>query len=368
MLSRVALAFFLWMMIPLIAIAEDCNTDCRRQCGVKLLFVPDFVEPTCHAKCEVAKKAACNGIRVPTVPLTLREQIAVAGAAACTAPFQAVTNAVIAKCSNWPGRTDDQHLIAKAKTVLVSLGILGTTELDGVQVRWCPLQGANGMAADTGRIYLDTALKGNAAQTALTLAHELVHIRQFRAAGSDVFKCGYVTAYADCGGCQDRRNEFERGAYEFVDTHEREIVDAVRGADSAGSSDGVVWGMCVGDGGLKGLRIWGPQGSVCHGVPDWGSFVRATASSNNRVCSCTGHGGVEGVRLWGPEGEACAGIATWGRYSEQCVERQSLEVCACTGRGNILGGHTLWGPRGARCGGMAAVEWGTYSQQCKVPQ
>jgi hypothetical protein len=215
---------------PILVQAESCDTDCHRQCRVRTDFPPiEFIEPTCHAKCEIAKKAACvTRSTIPTIPLTPREQIETFGTQACAAPFQAVTGAVIARCSNWDGRTNDQHFIQDAVRVLVSAGIIQTNELNGVQVRWCPLQGAHGMAPDRGRIYLDTGLKGNLFSTASTLAHEVVHIRQYRSAGTDRFKCDYSRQYTECGGCQDRRNRFEREAYDFEDQIRLRLSQAVQ--------------------------------------------------------------------------------------------------------------------------------------------
>jgi hypothetical protein len=204
------------LILPGIVLAESCDTDCHRQCRIRTDFPPiEFIEPTCHAKCEVAKKAACaTGTSLPTIPLTPREQVETYGTQACSAPFQAITGVVIAQCSNWDGRTENQHLIANAINQLQSVGILSPGELNGVQVRWCPLSGAHGMAPDRGRIYLDTSLQGNAYATASTLAHEITHIRQYRRMGTDRFKCDYSRQYAECGGCQDRRNSFEREAYD----------------------------------------------------------------------------------------------------------------------------------------------------------
>lgn len=214
--------------------AESCDTDCHRQCRIRSDFPPiNFIEPTCHAKCEIAKKAACaTQSTIPTIPLTPREQIETHGTQVCAAPFQAITGVVIGRCSNWDGRTEDQHFIQQAANVLQNAGILEANELNGVQVRWCPLQGAHGMAPDRGRIYLDVSLKGNLFATASTLAHEVVHIRQYRSGGTDRFKCDYSRQYAECGGCQDRRNRFEREAYEYEDQIRLRLSQAVQASQT----------------------------------------------------------------------------------------------------------------------------------------
>lgn len=230
-----ALAFTL-PAIP--AYAESCDTDCHRQCRIRTDLPPlEFIEPVCHSKCEVAKKAACiAGQDLPTIPLTPKEQIEVYGDQACAIPFNAVTGAAVARCSNWDGRTEDQHLIAQAADHLIAIGVMGQGELSGVQVRWCPLLGAHGMAPDRNRVYLDISLKGNMFETASTLAHEVYHLRQYRRAGSDRFKCEYSRQFAECGGCQDLRNSFEREAYEFED----QVRPAIRRSIQDGHSVSVL--------------------------------------------------------------------------------------------------------------------------------
>lgn len=227
MFSRsLAAIFSMWLAAS--ALAESCDTDCHSQCRVRTDFPPiEFIEPTCHAKCEAAKQAACAlHTDIPTLPSAVETTKSI-GNQACAAPFQFITGVVIARCSNWDGRTDDQNLIAQAASILQSLGIIQANELNGVQVRWCPLQGADGLAPDRGRIYLDVGIKGNLFQTASTLAHEVVHLRQYRSAGTDQFKCDYSRQYAECGGCQDRRNSFEREAYDYEDAIRMQLAQAI---------------------------------------------------------------------------------------------------------------------------------------------
>ncbi len=137
-------------------------------------------------------------------------------AIACTIPYQTITNVVISQCSNWDGRLDDQHLIEQAKNILVSNGIFPQSEFNGIQIRWCPLSGAHGMAPDRGRIYLDASQKEAVSEDiAVLLAHEMVHVIQYRRMGTDNFKCEYSRKYAECGGCQDSRHSLEAEAYSF---------------------------------------------------------------------------------------------------------------------------------------------------------
>jgi uncharacterized membrane protein len=135
---------------------------------------------------------------------------------ACNATYQTLTSAVIARCSNWDARLDDQPLVQRAVDSLVNSGLFQRSEFNGVQIRWCPLSGAQGMAPDRGRIYLDTAAKSEQPDNlAALLAHEMTHVRQYRRMGTDQFKCEYSRKYIECGGCQDERHPLEREAYEF---------------------------------------------------------------------------------------------------------------------------------------------------------
>lgn len=52
-------------------------------------------------------------------------------------------------------------------------------------------------------------------RVASTLAHEMVHIQQFRRMGSGNFKCTYAQQYIECAGCQNERHPLEREALQF---------------------------------------------------------------------------------------------------------------------------------------------------------
>jgi hypothetical protein len=263
------------------ALAEDCNTNCHDQCRVKTDFPPiEFIEPTCHLKCEAAKKAACViNAPVPNIPVTPREQIEAGGTAACIAPYQALTGAVIATCSNWDGRLDGQHVIEAAKQTLVGAGILGYQDFGGVQVRWCPLgPGTHGMAPDRGRIYLDDDLRNASPRAvALTLAHEMVHVMQYRHDGSDRFKCNYSRAYAECGGCQDRRNYYERVAYEHetaiafrIDVYLANAARVQTPTFPAVPPMPPVARVCATAAGVCPMAVAIPAGSSCYCPSAWG--------------------------------------------------------------------------------------------------
>lgn len=144
---------------------------------------------------------------------------------ACTLPYQTITNAVIARCSNWNNRLDDQHIIQQAKQTLINSNVFTENDFSGVQIRWCPLLGAHGMAPDRGKIYLDVSGKNDTPEKiAALLAHEMKHIQQYRRLGTDNFKCTYSDRYVGCGFCQDRRHSLEREAYDFEDNIYNRLV------------------------------------------------------------------------------------------------------------------------------------------------
>lgn len=124
--------------------------------------------------------------------------------------------------------------------------------------------------------------------------------------------------------------------------------------------------QCTGSGGVKGVKTWGPKGERCYGLWPW------TYSENcikvNTIASCKGHGGVEGVTLWGPVGQKCGGL--WNQtYSLDPTKLTNdselkIEICACNGNGNVIGGMDFWGPKGKDCCGFAG--WGDYVYYCRT--
>lgn len=214
---RPLVAALLVTLLPTGAVAESCDTNCHDQCRVDL-GLTSFIEPTCHAKCEIAKKASC-AIRapIPTIPLTPLEQGKQAGQLVCGAAYYAVTQPVIGACSNWDGRLDGQQQIDNAKQVLVRAGLFNANEFNGVQIRMCPNFSGEGIAPERGRIYLQPRnIYGSIEDLAVLIGHEMTHIRQHRSrSSSEAFACDYSRAMAECAGCQDRRNGMEREAYDW---------------------------------------------------------------------------------------------------------------------------------------------------------
>jgi hypothetical protein len=201
------------------AMATSCNEDCHDRCRRCALGVC-AIEPVCHAQCEIEKKAACAiQTPVPHIPgpsdidptdpgKSLRTQ--------CKIPFENYVNATIAACANWAGRDDDLEQIQWAKNVLIGTNLIGANEFNGVDIRWCPLGGmASGMTPAKDRVLLNPNLKGNTAEIAITLGHEMTHIRQYRRWDTDDFECRYSQQLVSNG--TGRGNSVENEAYAFQD-------------------------------------------------------------------------------------------------------------------------------------------------------
>ncbi len=139
---------------------------------------------------------------------------------ACTANFEAIVGAVRTSCSRFSSQSTagtDQAQIERAKRRLIDLGVIGSPEFSGISVRWC--QGSfNGYGITPGpnEILLNRdLLRETVDDIALTLAHEMHHIRQYRSMGAGPFKCNYSQQFLQCGGCQNERHPMERDAYQF---------------------------------------------------------------------------------------------------------------------------------------------------------
>jgi hypothetical protein len=199
------------------ALATSCDEDCVGRCR-RCLLGGCITEPACHLQCETEKRAACL-IRtpIPHVPSTTDIDPTNPGRtldALCKIPFENYTHSVIAYCANWPGRSDFLDLIEQAKNILVGAGIFSAGEFAGVDIRWCPLQAADGMAPAQNRILLNPSLRTNIATLAIVLGHEMFHQRQYRNWGSDNFQCRYSRELPKGTG---RDNAVEGEAYEFQD-------------------------------------------------------------------------------------------------------------------------------------------------------
>jgi hypothetical protein len=117
-------------------------------------------------------------------------------------------------------------MINEARDVLIRSGLFRPDEFNGIQIRWCNLSGDTwGMTPDRNLICLSDRYfnAANHFGTAVTLAHEMIHSRQYRNRGStDEFKCSYSGEYLHGG--TGYGNAFEKEAYDFENQVARPLL------------------------------------------------------------------------------------------------------------------------------------------------
>jgi hypothetical protein len=133
---------------------------------------------------------------------------------ACKTPFETYVHGIVGACANWNGRDADLNLIEQAKSVLINSGVRSQSDFNSVDIRWCPLNQASGMTPVRDHVLLVPDLKGDLAQRAIVLGHEMKHIEQFRRWGADDFECRYSQQLPRGTG---RDNSVEEEAYAFQD-------------------------------------------------------------------------------------------------------------------------------------------------------
>jgi len=132
----------------------------------------------------------------------------------CADAFDLVAMTVMLRCAAFPAPPDARARIEAARRRLLATGLVDAAEFDGLEIAFCPLLQGTGMVPDPDRLYLDDGLISMSTDgLAEIIAHEIQHRAQFDTYGVHGFKCAYVRAMADCGGCQDRRHPLEAEAY-----------------------------------------------------------------------------------------------------------------------------------------------------------
>jgi len=219
---KYVIAVALLLSMPLIAFGQvRCDTDCNARCPTRWVkagpFKTKYRDPTCKAFCEAEKPPSCIiGVPIPA-PRGILEEAQKRLEQSCAAGFEVVTKAVILSCP--PMVTQQEaNLFEGLKRDLVSAGVVGANAFQNVSFKFCRLNGADGMAPDRNVVYIHDGLRSAPTyELAVTLAHEMKHIEQYRQLGTDAFKCNYTKQFIKCDRCQDRKHELEREAYEFED-------------------------------------------------------------------------------------------------------------------------------------------------------
>jgi hypothetical protein len=136
----------------------------------------------------------------------------------CADAFDLFAAFVVLQCAMQPAAAGDDELIARAVKRLADDGLVDPAALAPIAITFCPLTGATGIVPAPTQMYLDDGLRGLSADgLAEVIAHEWVHTEQFERLGLRGFKCDYVRAMTECGGCQDRGHALEAEAYATQD-------------------------------------------------------------------------------------------------------------------------------------------------------
>jgi hypothetical protein len=136
----------------------------------------------------------------------------------CVDAFDLIVLAITIPCQANTTGTPAPALLIEARDKLIRAGFYTAADFDELDVRWCPLTNALGFTRDAQHILLASGLAlGSADLVAEVLAHEMVHVRQFRQRGADGFRCDYVNAFIACAACQDRGHTLEAEAYALQD-------------------------------------------------------------------------------------------------------------------------------------------------------
>jgi hypothetical protein len=219
---------FMLLLLAIDSHADDCNVDCNASCCKTIRITPwdknTVCDPQCKLTCEASKKACqvTGGVVPPVHTPSVVNAVVNALEDSCAAGFQVINNSVI--LYQGPYAAGSEQLLNRARDVLVQLGLFSPQEFANVTIRWGRIVGG-GQAPDRNLIFIDEGAlsRGDLLNTTITLAHEMVHVRQYRRMGTDSFKCEYSKAYVRCG-CQNGGHPLEAEAYAF----ERQVTPRIQ--------------------------------------------------------------------------------------------------------------------------------------------
>jgi hypothetical protein len=223
--------------------AVSCKTKCDKKCRVRGPFGTSWTDPGCLVDCEVKKKAACAIKRdvpsLPGSPSEVPEVLNRVTRASCAVEFETVAQSVILDCGRFRAPNRSAEVADRAMEMLIELGVVSSLDARNVSVRFCDLRGSvAGVVPDRNTIILDLSYDPTAAEYDSTnlgmvglgalLAHEMVHVDQYRRLGTDEFKCQYVERYKQCWGCQDDRHSLEGEGYAREEAVFRSLENRLR--------------------------------------------------------------------------------------------------------------------------------------------
>jgi hypothetical protein len=148
----------------------------------------------------------------------------------CLQAFDAVVLPVRMNCSKLVSQSSRESrlesvMIQDALQTLLSASVITQADIQGVNISWCQGDFAgSGIAPSANEIVLNKKLKESPIAVATTLAHEIMHVRQYRRARTqEDFKCDYAVKFIACGGCQDKQHSLEREAIDFEERAARAL-------------------------------------------------------------------------------------------------------------------------------------------------
>lgn len=151
----------------------------------------------------------------------------------CADAFDLVAMSVMLRCAAYRAPAAADARIAAARQRLLDARLADAAEFADLDIAFCPLLQGTGMVPEPDRLYLDDGLIAMSIDgLAEIIAHEIQHRAQFDAYGVRGFKCAYVRAMADCGGCQDRRHPLEAEAYARQDRVREALLRQSHSTDS----------------------------------------------------------------------------------------------------------------------------------------
>lgn len=191
--------------------AADCGNKCCKSIRLPPFKKQTICDPGCKAICEGAKATNLPDFVIP--PSAINEVVD-GLQKSCAMGFEAVTKYVLIRQGSYSAGSD--RLLNAAKDAVIRAGAIQPEEFNNVHVRWCQIWG-HGLAPDRDTVCINEGYlrDNNLMETAITLAHEMFHIRQYRRGTTDQFKCDYARQFVECAGCQDQGLPLEAEAYAF---------------------------------------------------------------------------------------------------------------------------------------------------------
>lgn len=129
----------------------------------------------------------------------------------CGVPVGKNFDGMVSSCR--AGGGSSPKLTDTAIARLVETGLFERAEFAGVRIRFCSTRRARGFAPDQRSIFLALHIAKDPFEVAALIAHEMVHIRQYRRIGDEEMRCAYAKASFSCNDCSSATHALEAPAY-----------------------------------------------------------------------------------------------------------------------------------------------------------